>query len=110
MYEVIVGNIGHVYHGPNKELAIDFYDTYAEKSCFGLGRAAYETVTLMKDNEILLEFTGEKDKRNRIMDIFKHRIKKVYRDIPIYLNFTNTHQIILGVRESRVRKNAFIFS
>jgi len=64
MFEVIVGNIGHVYHGPNEELAIDFFDTYAERSCCGLGRTAYETVTLMKDGEIIREFTGEKDKED----------------------------------------------
>ncbi len=61
-YEVIVGNIGLVYDGMSKNRAEDTFDAYTTDSCLGIGRAAYETVTLMRDGEIIQEFTGEKDK------------------------------------------------
>lgn len=62
MFEVIVSNIGTVHTGTKYMDAIDEYAMYATQSLNGKGLAAYETVTLMRDDEILLEFTEEKDK------------------------------------------------
>jgi hypothetical protein len=51
-YEVIVGNVGSVYSGPDKSQAEETYDRYVEISNSLLGRAGGEEVTLMVDGEI----------------------------------------------------------
>jgi hypothetical protein len=54
-YEVIVGNIGSVYVGPNYDEAQRRHDGYVVQSQGGYGRAAGETVIIMRDGEIYLE-------------------------------------------------------
>jgi hypothetical protein len=51
-YEVIVGNIGMVYSGDNLKIALRTYREYCSLSLDGIGRAAYEDVTLLTDGEI----------------------------------------------------------
>lgn len=55
-YEVIVGNVGTVYSGPNKADAETNYDHYVKQSMFGAGRAGNEPVTLMHNGDIVSEF------------------------------------------------------
>ena len=58
-WEVIVGNIGTVYSGPNGFEANAHFQTYVGQSNSGHGRAAGEDVILMKDGELHREFQGE---------------------------------------------------
>lgn len=58
-YQVIVGNIGIVYEGPNDFEAIREYNTYVSQSKENYGRAAGEPITLLRDDEIYKEHYGE---------------------------------------------------
>jgi len=58
-WEVIVGNIGTVYSGPDEELAKIKYESYVEDSGLNSGRAAGENVVLMCDGEIVQEYIGD---------------------------------------------------
>lgn len=60
-YEVIVGNIGIVYSGTNRSEAYHSFDAYVECSVDGVGRAAFEDVTLMLNGEPLKEHRGSID-------------------------------------------------
>ena len=55
MYEVIVGNIGKVCHTDDELTARVAYSEYAEMSDNNVGRAAGESVILMKDGEIVMQ-------------------------------------------------------
>lgn len=55
-YEVIVGNIGSVYYGDDKEVAERKFDAYMAASQSGYGRAGNEPVTMMRDGEIYQEY------------------------------------------------------
>ncbi len=55
-YRVIVGNVGTVYDGPELKEALKHFKEYKEQSMMGYGRASYEEVTLMQDDEIKYEF------------------------------------------------------
>ncbi len=57
-YQVIVGNIGTVCDTDNRQEAYRDYNTYCGQSVIGVGRAAGETVTLILDNEPLIEHVG----------------------------------------------------
>ena len=57
-YEVIVGNVGSVYAGPDKREAELRYNTYVDRSKSDRGRCAGEPVTLMCDGEISREYEG----------------------------------------------------
>lgn len=63
-YEVIVGNIGCVYHGDSLRMARRCFSEYMRKSKAGYGRAGGESVTLMRDGEPIKEHIGEVDRRN----------------------------------------------
>ena len=54
-YEVVVGNLGTVYAGPSQHFAMTAYRHYVGESMAHYGRAADEPVTLLADNEIVLE-------------------------------------------------------
>jgi hypothetical protein len=60
-YEVVVGNIGHVYGGNNPVAARASYGEYKRLSESGQGRAAGEDVTLLEGGEPLLEHSGGKE-------------------------------------------------
>jgi hypothetical protein len=57
-YQVIVGNIGTVYDGPEKQTAQWEYEAFIAGSESGVGRCGGEDVTLMKDGDIEAEFYG----------------------------------------------------
>jgi hypothetical protein len=54
-YQVIVGNIGTVYDGNDKQQAILSYQDYQAISLYGPGRGTDEPVTLMEDGEPIAE-------------------------------------------------------
>jgi len=55
-WEVIVGNVGSVYLGSNGFDARKHYNQYVYLSKHNHGRAGGEPVTLMKNDEIELEY------------------------------------------------------
>lgn len=57
-FQVIVGNIGTVYCGPDFNEAESAYDEYLEQSKSEVGRAAGESVTMMYNNSIHKEYAG----------------------------------------------------
>lgn len=58
-FSVIVGNIGTVYTGQYEGVAIASYEEYVNQSKQGYGRAAYDSVTIFRDNEIWREYHGQ---------------------------------------------------
>lgn len=59
VYEVIVGNIGSVYHGKSRANALAIYQSYVESSKEQSGARCYgEDVALLVDGEIQQEHTG----------------------------------------------------
>lgn len=59
MNEIIVGNIGSVYHGGDDEEARETYREYVQQSKSGYGRASGEDVTWIKNGEVYKNHTGE---------------------------------------------------
>ncbi len=58
-YEVIVGNVGSLYHGRSRTTALATYESYVEISKEHVGARCYgEDVTLLVDGEIEQELTG----------------------------------------------------
>ena len=64
-YEVYVGNIGRVYDGGSNLEASKTYAHYVKLSKAGSGRAAGESVVIMKNGEPEREFAGESGDRRR---------------------------------------------
>ena len=60
-YEVIVGNIGTVYSGPNGFTANHTYSSYVKSSKSSVGRASGEDVTLIKNGDIQKEYFGKRE-------------------------------------------------
>ena len=59
VYEVIVGNVGSVYHGNNRAEAIKTYRFYVRSSRELVGARCYgENVILLVNGEIEQEHTG----------------------------------------------------
>ncbi len=58
LFQVVVGNIGTVYDGPNGLEARVAFNQYVGHSRDGYGRAAGEPVTLWRDGEIEQEHMG----------------------------------------------------
>jgi hypothetical protein len=58
-YEVIVRNVGSVYHGKSRTTALATYESYVEISKEHVGARCYgEDVILLVDGEIEREHTG----------------------------------------------------
>lgn len=57
-WSVVVGNVGTVYHGTSEQAARDDYAEYVHISRRGCGRAAGESVTLLRDGEPVQEYDG----------------------------------------------------
>lgn len=57
-HEIVVGNIGTVYSGNNRSVAMAKWNTYREQSREDSGRASGESVTWLKNGEIWREFIG----------------------------------------------------
>ena len=76
-YEVIVGNIGTVYDGGSRRLADKNYAEYVQQSKSDYGRAAGESVTLMKDDDIAKEYVGTVDQKSDDDDDLSGRRKSL---------------------------------
>lgn len=74
-YEVLVGNIGLVHAGPSYAVALMVFNDYKKLSNAGLGRAAGEAVTLLKNGEPLKEFLPEETGRFQTLTL---RIRVTY--------------------------------
>lgn len=59
-YEVIVGNVGNMPY-TSKKLAYDCFNSYVTISKSNTTRAAGESVTLLKNGEIIEEYIGTID-------------------------------------------------
>ena len=57
-FSVIVGNIGNVYYGNDKDYAIATYDYYVKESEKKYTRATGENVYLLNNDEIIKEYEG----------------------------------------------------
>lgn len=57
-FQVVVGNVGHVYDGSNWMQASAAYSKYIKLSKANIGRAAGEPVTLFSHGEIKAEYFG----------------------------------------------------
>jgi hypothetical protein len=58
-YEVVVGNVGSVYHGDIEDDANEMFESYAEASREMVGARCFgEDVTLFVDGEIEQEHVG----------------------------------------------------
>lgn len=55
-YEVVVGNIGTVCRGLNKEATLKVYTEYVELSKNNRGRAGHQSVTMFANGEIVKEY------------------------------------------------------
>ena len=62
-YRVMVGNIGEVFQCNNPVEARKVYGEYKRLSESGYGQAAGESVVLMRDDEIDIEYVGTIDSR-----------------------------------------------
>lgn len=60
-YEVIVSNVGTVHTGTNKREALLCYRTYVDRVQGTHGRCAGEDVTLMENDEPIIEYTRNVD-------------------------------------------------
>lgn len=60
-YEVIVGNIGTVYDGASMSAASETYRDYVMMSKSERGRAGGESVTMLKDGDIVREHAGSSE-------------------------------------------------
>lgn len=58
-FQVVVGNIGHVYDGNNYMQAQAKYTGYVKASKANVGRAAGEPVTLFHNGNIKAEYFGK---------------------------------------------------
>ena len=63
VYAVNVGNVGNMEY-TNKKLAIDCYKTYVTLSMTNQTRAAGESVYLLCNDDILMEYIGTVDIEN----------------------------------------------
>ena len=57
-FQVVVGNIGHVYDGSNFMQACAVYSDYVKQSKEAHGRASGEPVTMFHKGEIRKEYLG----------------------------------------------------
>jgi hypothetical protein len=58
VYSVLVSNIGEVYAGIELKEALKAYKEYVEQSVSGYGRASFEDVTMLEDDELFYEHTN----------------------------------------------------
>lgn len=60
-YDVVVGNVGTVYSGPDSREAVRTYLAYVIESRGPHGRAVGEAVTLLRNGEPIREYAGTLD-------------------------------------------------
>ncbi len=56
VYDIIVGNIGHVGTYEDLEAALVVFIDYVSQSLHGYGRASGETVSLFQDGELIKDY------------------------------------------------------
>jgi len=61
-YTVNVGNVGNMDY-TSKKLALECYNSYVTLSKNNVTRAAGESVTLFKDDDIIMEYIGTIDQQ-----------------------------------------------
>ena len=59
-YEVLVSNIGAVYNGADVVTAHNNFNYYVRASRVGFGRVSRESVTMLKNGEIVKEYIPER--------------------------------------------------
>lgn len=57
-FQIVVGNVGHVWEGSNYMQARAHYNAWIKQSKADCGRAAGEPVTLFHNGEIRAEYFG----------------------------------------------------
>ena len=60
-FQVVVGNLGTVYCGDNREEAVERYFAYCDQAGLPFGRASGESVTLLSYGEVEWEKAGKND-------------------------------------------------
>jgi len=86
-YQVIVGNVGNVYDGDNKQEAYKHYSEYVHESKYGTGMASGESVTIMDNDEPENEFLGLVDRcPPTVLSPFK-RVQKLLDELQARLHF-----------------------
>lgn len=76
-YQVVVGNIGTVYDGPNVIEARMAYSSYVKQSTENYGRAAGESVTMFLNGEVRREHDGAGEDEERPRPIVSARTGSV---------------------------------
>lgn len=84
IYEVVVSNVG-TFNYTNKKLATKEYNQYAAISKTGKTRAGNESVTLIKDGQIVKEYTPNLIANMFDLKIVKEHIKKCPKNEVIIL-------------------------
>jgi hypothetical protein len=83
-YAVVVGNVGHVYDGPDAVEAARVFDGYVEGSKSGVGRSGNESVTLFQDREISRQYQPPDD-FDRVSAWFtSQKEENVHGEVPEY--------------------------
>lgn len=57
-FRVVVGNVGTVYYGPSSKDAVQAWNDYVYLSRTNQGRAAGESVLILRDDNITREYEG----------------------------------------------------
>jgi hypothetical protein len=60
-FQVVVGNLGTVYSGDNREEAVERYFAYCDQADLPWGRASGEPVTLLSYGDVEWEKAGKSD-------------------------------------------------
>jgi len=58
-YEVVVGNVGTVYDGSSLDATLKVFKEYQDQSKSGVGRAAGEDVTVLKNGTVRWDYDGK---------------------------------------------------
>jgi hypothetical protein len=71
MNTIYIGNIGCVYSGTDRKQANSTFREYVDQSRCEYGRAAGESVTLMKDEMPIKEYIGKLEKIARLKEFYE---------------------------------------
>ncbi len=80
-YQVIVGNVGNVYDGDNKQEAYKHYSEYVYLSKYDTGIASGESVTIMDGGEVENEFAGLVDRKPEDVDSTYDRVRELLDEL-----------------------------
>jgi len=116
-YQVIVGNVGTVYDGDDKQKACDDYLEYVHISKYGTGRAAGETVTMMVDDEPENEFIGLVDRKppsvsdpcKKVQDLMAELQSRLYFDsVELPTDFYGSKEYTVLVASLQPARDKFV--